>query len=152
MTAGERMDFSVEQLPHVNATLNAVSGVLLSSGYVAIRRGNKRLHARLMGAAFLVSVLFLISYLTYHYSAGHNPYPGEGLVRGIYLVILLTHIVLAIAVVPLALVTVILALRGRFKTHRKIARWTFPIWLYVSVTGVVVYVMLYHYAGVGGES
>ena len=144
------MDFSVEMLPHVNAALNTASGLLLAVGYVAIRRGHKTLHAKLRGGAFLVSVVFLISYLTYHYSAGHKPYPGEGLVRGVYLIILLTHIVLAIAVVPLALTTVVLALKGRFETHRKIARWTFPIWMYVSVTGVVVYVMLYHYAGVGG--
>ncbi len=132
-----------EALPHVNATLNTLSTVLLVSGYVAIRRQKKARHARLMVSAFVVSMLFLTSYLIYHYHAGHKPYDGEGPLLVFYLVVLISHVVLAAFVPFLAGVTLFFALRRRFDRHRRIARWTFPIWLYVSVTGVVVYPMLY---------
>ena len=132
-----------EALPHVNATLNTVSVVLLVCGYVAIRRQNRQRHAALMVASFAVSVLFLTSYLLYHYHAGHRSYDGEGAVRVFYFVVLISHVILAAAVPILAIITLYLAFRGRFERHRKIARWTFPIWLYVSVTGVIVYLMLY---------
>ena len=132
-----------EALPHVNATLNTLSAVLLVSGYVAIRRQKKAVHARLMVSAFVVSMLFLTSYLIYHYHAGHKPYEGEGPLKVFYFVVLISHVVLAALVPFLAGVTLFFALRRRFERHRRIARWTFPVWMYVSVTGVVVYLMLY---------
>jgi uncharacterized membrane protein YozB (DUF420 family) len=133
----------VHDLPTVNAALNGVSFVLLCLGYLYIRAGRREAHRRCMLAAFAASVLFLTSYLVYHAQAGSVPYQGTGVVRTFYLTILLTHIVLAAVVPVLALVTLSRALAGRFDRHRKIARWTLPIWLYVSITGVVIYVMLY---------
>ena len=135
---------TISALPALNATLNALSGILLLSGYVQIRRGNVRVHMRFMVAAFLVSVLFLISYLIYHYNVGSVGFTGQGWVRTVYFTLLITHTVLAAAVPPLAIITLHRAWRGRFERHRRIARWTFPIWLYVSVSGVAVYVFLYH--------
>ena len=131
-------------LPSVNAALNATSGVLLLVGYRFIRHGRTDAHRSCMLAAFAVSSLFLASYLFYHYHAGSKPFMGQGWVRPVYFTILISHIILAAAIVPLALVTLYRGLQGRFERHRRIARWTFPIWLYVSVTGVVVYWMLYH--------
>lgn len=130
-------------LPAVNAVLNGTAAVLLTIGWVLIRRGRVRQHRRVMLSAFAVSVLFLISYLTYHAKFGAKHYTGEGPIRTVYFAILLTHTVLAAAIVPLALMTLSRALSRRFDRHRAIARWTLPIWLYVSVTGVVVYWMLY---------
>jgi uncharacterized membrane protein YozB (DUF420 family) len=137
----------VESLPHLNASLNATSAVLLLCGWIAIRAGRKRVHAGFMLSAFAASTLFLGSYVAYHYQAGHKVYGGSGAVRVVYLAILASHIVLAVATVPLALTTLILALRGRFDRHRRLARVTFPIWMYVSVTGVIVYIMLYQIPG-----
>lgn len=131
-------------LPHLNAALNATSFVLLALALYQIRRGNVRAHRRLMLSALAVSGLFLISYVVYHAQSGHRKFEGKGLVLGVYLVILVTHIILAAAIVPLVFVTVRRALAGDFARHRRIARWTYPLWLYVSVTGVVVYLMLYH--------
>ena len=133
----------VTLLPTLNATLNATAAVLLVIGFVLIRRQNVRGHRAFMIAAFCCSVLFLISYLIYHSQAGSVRFPGTGSVRVFYLSILLTHTVLAAAVPLLALVTLIRALKERFDRHRRIARWTLPIWLYVSATGVVIYWMLY---------
>jgi uncharacterized membrane protein YozB (DUF420 family) len=133
----------VSDLPAANAILNATAAVLLVWGFALIRRGRKEAHRRVMLAAFAVSVLFLAGYLTYHAQAGVVRFQRTGAIRTVYLSILLTHTVLAAAVPVLAVVTLTRALRGRFDKHRRIARWTFPIWLYVSVTGVVVYVMLY---------
>ncbi len=130
-------------LPGVNAVLNATSAVLLLAGYLFIRRRNTASHAACMGAAFAVSILFLLSYLTYHYLHGSTRFQGTGWVRPLYFVILISHTVLAVAIVPLALRTLFLALRNRLVEHERIARWTLPLWLYVSVTGVVVYLMLY---------
>jgi putative membrane protein len=130
-------------LPAVNAALNATCAVLLVAGYVLIRRGRRREHRRVMLTAFATSVLFLISYLTYHAHAGSKHFPGTGAARAAYFTILLTHTVLAAAIVPLAIVTLSRGLSARYDRHRAIARWTLPIWLYVSVTGVVVYWMLY---------
>lgn len=130
-------------LPAVNAVLNGTAAVLLTIGWVLIRRGRVRQHRRVMLSAFAVSVLFLMSYLTYHAKFGAKHYTGEGPIRTVYFAILLTHTVLAAAIVPLALMTLSRALSRRFDRHRAIARWTLPIWLYVSVTGVVVYWMLY---------
>ncbi|MGH9627526.1 MAG: DUF420 domain-containing protein [Bryobacteraceae bacterium] len=133
----------MSDLPAVNASLNAIATVLLVLGYVLIRRRRIDKHRRVMTAAFAVSVLFLISYLVYHYHAGSVRFEKTGPIRTVYLSILLTHIVLAATVPVLASVTLYRAWRGDFKRHRRIARWTFPIWLYVSVTGVIVYWMLY---------
>lgn len=134
---------TLSDLPAVNASLNLVSTLLLVAGFAFIRRRRVKAHARCMLAASLVSVLFLISYLVYHYNHMTTPYQGEGGLRILYFTVLSSHIVLAVTVPPLALRTLYLALRRRWGSHRLWARWTFPIWLYVSVTGVVVYLMLY---------
>jgi uncharacterized membrane protein YozB (DUF420 family) len=130
-------------LPLLNASLNATSGVLLVLGYACIRRGRVRLHRAAMIAACIVSAAFLTSYVVYHANIGSKPFQGRGGIRGVYFAILITHVILAAAVPPLALITLSRGLRARFDRHVAIARWTFPIWLYVSVTGVIVYVMLY---------
>jgi uncharacterized membrane protein YozB (DUF420 family) len=137
------MSFSVASLPLVNASLNALATVLLITGYVCIRRRKIRAHRIAMIAAFLTSALFLGCYVTYHAHVGSRPFPGRGSIRAVYFTILISHIVLAAAVPPLAGVTLWRAYRKRFDRHVPIARWTFPIWLYVSVTGIVVYWMLY---------
>jgi uncharacterized membrane protein YozB (DUF420 family) len=134
---------STSQLPDVNAALNSLSAVFLFAGYRFIRLKNQQAHRRCMLAAFTCSILFLICYLTYHFQVGSVPFKGQGGVRVVYFTILLTHTILAAAIVPLALITLIRALRERFDAHRRIARWTLPIWLYVSITGVIVYWMLY---------
>src|SRR5262245_59436648 len=141
-TPGGSLDVSA--LPALNAVLNATSAVLLAVGYVFIRRRNIAAHLTCMLTAFGVSTLFLISYVIYHYHVGSRPFTGEGWVRSVYFTLLLTHIVLAAAIVPLALTTMYRALTGQFARHKWIARLTLPIWLYVSVTGVVIYWMLYH--------
>ena len=130
-------------LPVLNATLNATSAVLLTIGWILIRRGRWRQHRAFMIAAFSTSVLFLISYLTYHAHAGSKHFTGQGTIRIVYFTILLTHTVLAATIVPLVLITLSRGLSARFDRHRAIARWTLPLWMYVSVTGVVVYLMLY---------
>ena len=127
----------------MNASLNAIATVLLIFGYVCIRQRRIAAHRAAMVAAFATSVLFLISYLIYHAHAGSRPFPGQGNIRVIYFVILITHIVLAATIPPLAGVTLWRAYRRRFDRHMKIARWTLPLWLYVSITGIVVYWMLY---------
>ena len=129
--------------PAINALLNFTSAVCLISGYLSIKRGRKEIHRLFMLAAFSCSVIFLLSYLAYHYQVGSVKFSGQGLARTIYLGILLTHTVLAAVTAPLAIATLRPALGGRFDLHRKRARVTFPIWIYVSVTGVVVYLMLY---------
>ena len=134
---------SVHDLPAVNASLNAISGVLLITGYAMMRRRRIAAHRAFMLAAFVSSVLFLICYLVYHAQVGSVPFPRHGFVRPLYFTILITHVVLAASVPPLAIITLTRGLKGRYPQHRKIARWTFPIWLYVSVTGVLVYVLLY---------
>lgn len=134
-------DYSL--FPVLNAFLNGTSAVLIATGVVLIRRKRRTAHKRVMIAAVITSTLFLISYLYYHANVGSVRFQGQGLVRPVYFAILLTHTVLAAGVVPLVLVTVVRALRGRFERHRASARWTYPVWLYVSVTGVVIYLMLY---------
>jgi putative membrane protein len=133
----------VHDLPAVNASLNATSGLLLVVGFVLIRAGRVDHHRRCMLAAFVTSSLFLISYVVYHAQAGSVPFTRQGVVRPIYFTILLTHVPLAAAVLPLSIITLSRGLKGRIVQHRAIARWTLPIWLYVSVTGVLVYVLLY---------
>jgi len=131
-------------LPHLNATLNATSGILLASGYYFIKRGRVVAHRRCQLSAVTASVLFLISYLVYHYHHGATRFPGQGIVRPLYFTILTTHTVLAVVIVPLVIITIRRAKRGDFLRHKAIARWTLPMWLYVSITGVLVYLMLYH--------
>jgi uncharacterized membrane protein YozB (DUF420 family) len=134
---------SLSDLPALNATLNAIAAVLLLTGYAFIRRGQVRRHRAAMISACIVSVLFLTSYVIYHANIGSRPFTGQGPIRLVYFTILLTHVVLAAAVPPLAIITLSRGLRARFDRHVAIARWTFPIWMYVSVTGVIVYLMLY---------
>lgn len=134
---------SVTDLPAVNATLNALAATLLVIGYALVRRKQFERHRQVMLAAFATSTLFLISYVIYHANVGSRPFPGQGVIRAVYFSILITHIILATAIVPLALITLSRGLSRRYDRHRAIARWTLPIWLYVSVTGVAVYVMLY---------
>jgi uncharacterized membrane protein YozB (DUF420 family) len=134
---------SLSDLPALNATLNATSAVLLLTGYAFIRRGHVRRHRAAMISACVVSTLFLTSYVIYHANAGSKPFTGHGAIRALYFTILLTHVVLAAAVPPLALITLWRGLRARLDRHVAIARWTLPIWMYVSVTGVIVYLMLY---------
>jgi uncharacterized membrane protein YozB (DUF420 family) len=135
---------SLTDLPAVNATLNAASAVLLLFAYAAIRRRDIARHRTLMLAAAATSAVFLVSYLVYHAQVGSVKFTGTGPVRTLYFGILLTHTVLAAAIVPMVLRTLYLGLKRRDEPHRRLARWTFPIWLYVSVTGVVIYAMLYH--------
>jgi putative membrane protein len=138
---------TASDLPPINAMLNGLATVLLCSGIIAIKRESKRVHGFLMGATFVVSCIFLICYVTHKIlvRGTHTPFAGEGAWRPIYYTMLFTHIVLAIAVPPLAIVTMRHALKGRYDAHRRIAKITFPIWLYVSVTGVLVYFFLYRW-------
>jgi putative membrane protein len=134
---------ALTDLPTVNAVLNGCSALLLSAGYLAVRRGRNALHRLCMLAAFGTSALFLISYLAYHAAVGATRFTRPGPVRLVYFTILTTHTILAAVVLPLAVATLLLALRGSLKRHRALARWTLPVWLYVSATGVAIYWMLY---------
>jgi len=134
---------TVSDLPAVNATLNGLATLWLVAGWLAIRARRIAIHRACMLAAFATSAAFLVTYVVYHYHAGSKPFKGQGALRAIYFLILITHIILAAAIVPLSLVTLSRALASRFDRHRRIARVTLPIWLYVSVTGVIVYLMLY---------
>ena len=134
----------IPYLPSVDATLNAASAVFLTLGFYFIRQRNIRAHKACMLSAFATSTIFLVCYLTYHYFHGVTHFPGQGAVRSFYFVLLGSHTVLAAVIVPLVLTTLYRAWRQRFLQHKRIARWTLPLWLYVSVTGVVVYVMLYY--------
>lgn len=135
---------STSDLPTLNAILNSTSAILLLTGWRLIKQKRIDAHRACMIGALIASTLFLISYLYYHYHHGSTRFAGTGAWRAIYLTILLTHTVLAAGILPLILVTVARALKQNFAAHRKVARWTMPLWLYVSVTGVVVYLMLYH--------
>jgi putative membrane protein len=131
----------------VNAILNGTSGALLTAGYAAIRSGKIAIHKALMVSAFCVSTVFLISYLIYHYRVGHVSFQGQGWIRPVYFTILISHTILAAVIVPMILVTLRRAWMQRFDKHKLIARWTLPLWIYVSVTGVVVYILLYQTYG-----
>jgi putative membrane protein len=136
--------------PTLNASLNASSAVFLTLGYVFIRARRVQAHKKCMLTAFACSTVFLVSYVLYHLQAGVVRFQGQGWIRPVYFTLLGTHTVLAVTVVPLALITLVRGLRSNFERHRAIARWTFPIWLYVSATGVIVYLLLYHlYAAPG---
>jgi putative membrane protein len=130
-------------LPHLNACLNGTSALLLAAGYSFIRRGKVAAHRTCQVSALVVSVLFLASYLTYHFNHGTTRFPGTGIARPIYFAILTSHTILAVVIVPLVIITFYRAFRLDFVRHRKIARITLPLWLYVSITGVIVYLMLY---------
>ena len=134
---------ALADLPALNAVLNATSAILLSAGYRFIRRRQITAHKRCMLAACATSALFLMSYLTYHYYVGSMPYRGQGWVRPLYFTILISHTALAATIVPLAIMTLFRAWKADFRKHARLARWTWPIWMYVSVTGVIIYVMLY---------
>jgi uncharacterized membrane protein YozB (DUF420 family) len=134
---------TIHDLPAVNATLNAVAAVLLTIAFVLIRKGRIDAHRRTMIAAFVTSSLFLVCYIVYHAQVGSVRFTRQGFVRPLYFAILVTHVALAGAVLPLAIITLSRGLKARYDRHRAIARWTLPIWLYVSVTGVLVYVLLY---------
>lgn len=134
---------SISDLPAVNASLNSLSAILLTAGFVFIRQGRKEAHRSCMVAAFLSSVVFLACYLYYHFHAGRTVFANPAWFRPIYLVLLLTHTILAVVIVPMILLTFRHALRGRFEQHKRIARWTWPLWMYVSVTGVLIYFLLY---------
>lgn len=138
---------ALESLPALNATLNATSAVLLAAGYLAIRRRQVRVHRACMIGAFVTSIVFLVSYLVYHYQVGTTRFPGAGWIRPLYFGLLGSHTLLAALIPPLAVTTLALALRGRFVRHARLARWTLPTWFYVSVTGVVIYVLLYQVYG-----
>ena len=133
----------ISGLPALNATLNATAFFLLASGWVCIRSGHRVIHGWFMGGAFLVSLIFLVSYLTYHAIAGHQAFQGTGWIRPVYYLILITHIILAMGVVPLALAALWYAARRRWERHVKITRILLPVWIYVSVTGVIIYLLLY---------
>ncbi len=132
-------------LPTVNALLNAISAAFLMCGYIFIRRGNIKAHKTCMACAVIASALFLACYSFYHANVGATKFAGTGLVRGFYFAILISHSVLAAVIVPMVTVTLFRALKRDFSRHRAIARWTFPLWLYVSATGVLIYLMLYHW-------
>jgi uncharacterized membrane protein YozB (DUF420 family) len=135
------IDYSV--LPAVNATLNGISGVFLVIGYVLIKRRQIGAHRNAMLAAFTSSTLFLVSYVIYHAEAGSRPFTGQGAIRYVYFAILISHVILAAVILPMAIVTLSRGLRGRYDAHKRIAKKTFPAWVYVSATGVIVYLMLY---------
>ncbi|HEV3114313.1 MAG TPA: DUF420 domain-containing protein [Candidatus Binataceae bacterium] len=134
-------------LATVNASLNAIAAVFLAAGFYFIRRRQIAAHRVCMLIAFAVSAVFLVCYLTYHYQVGDVRFQGHGAVRPVYFTILISHIILAVLTVPLAIFTLARALRTRFDAHRRLARWTWPVWMYVSVTGVIVYLMVYHIYG-----
>lgn len=134
----------IPYLPHVQASLNALAAILLLSGYRYIKLKNLRAHQICMTATLITSAIFLISYSTYHINVGYHPFTGTGLIRPVYFIILSTHVILAIALVPMVITTAMLAFQGNIKKHPRIARWTLPVWLYVSVTGVVIYLFVFH--------
>ncbi len=131
-------------LPHVNAVLNSLTIVLLSVGFILIRLGRRDSHRVVMTSAVAVSAVFLVSYLVYHFTAPVFVFRGEGWVRPLYFAMLISHVILATVVTPMVAVTVLRAWRGRFARHRALARWTWPVWMYVAVTGVLIYALLYH--------
>ncbi len=142
------LGFNVEPLsflPPIYATINGITAVVLIAGVLAIKNGKRKLHERLMTTAIALSVGFLVMYVAYHMTSDSTKFGGEGIIRPIYFSILITHIILSIAVIPLVLITYVRALANKFDKHKKIAKITFPIWLYVAVTGVVVYLMISPY-------
>jgi putative membrane protein len=142
---GKLGDLNVSFLPKLHAVLNSLTAIALIVGYYFIKNGNRRNHRFAMTTAFVLSAFFLISYVTYHYQAAPTTFGGEGTIKSIYYFILITHIVLAAVIVPLVLLSVYFALSNQFERHKKVSKWTFPLWLYVAITGVVVYLMISPY-------
>jgi putative membrane protein len=138
------IDTLIPYMPHVQAVLNALAAVLLFSGYRYIKDGSRIAHRNCMIGALVVSTIFLVSYLTYHARVGYQPFEGQGLIRPFYFTILFSHIILSGVIVPMVLVTVYFALKGNFNKHPRVARWTLPVWLYISISGVVVYLLAFH--------
>ena len=134
----------IPYMPPFQAAANGIATLLLGAGYIFVRRDNRRMHRNCMVAALAVSAIFLVSYLAYHNMVGYAPFAGQGWIRPIYFTLLATHIVLAAVIVPLVLMTVYFALKGNFDRHPRIARWTLPTWLYVSISGVVIYILGFH--------
>jgi uncharacterized membrane protein YozB (DUF420 family) len=141
---------AIADLPHVNAALNAVTIVFLSAGYYFIRSGEREKHKACMLGAIAVSAAFLVTYLIYHFNSGLARFGGEGWIRPVYFTILIVHVIVAVVITVMVPVTVVRALAGRFDRHRRIARWTWPLWMYVAISGVVVYVMAIHMFPYGG--
>jgi len=136
---------SANELPHLNAVLNSLSAVFLITGYLYIKNNRRDAHKNAMLTAFTISALFLISYIIYHYTAGATTFSAEGWIRPVYFTILITHTILATLILPPILLLLYRAWKKQFAKHARLARWTFPVWLYVSVTGVIIYLMLYHW-------
>lgn len=136
------IDYSI--LPSVNATFNAISAILLALGYINIKRGRRETHRKIMIAALTSSALFLTTYLIYHYGVGSVPYPHHDWTRPVYFAILIPHVILAALMTPFIIVAVTHALKGRFEKHQRIVRWLWPVWMFVSISGIAVYAMLYH--------
>ena len=134
----------ISYIPHILAVLNTLSATLVSIGYINIRKQNKAVHKACMIAALIVSTIFMIFYLYYHAKVGYIPFKGQGDIRYLYFSLLASHVILAAIIFPMVLITAGLAIRSKFKTHKRIARWTLPMWLYVSVSGVIIYVMSFH--------
>jgi len=135
----------IPYLPHLQACLNALAAILLLAGYHFIKTKNLAAHKKCMTATLITSTIFLISYSTYHINAGFHPFTGQGLIRPVYFAILGSHIILAASLIPMVIITATLALKGNIKKHPRIARWTLPIWLYVSITGVIIYLFVFHF-------
>jgi putative membrane protein len=138
------LDAIIPYLPHFQAILNSAATLMLGSGYYFIRQRQRTRHRNCMITALVVSSVFMVSYLTYHAAVGYMPFAGQGMIRPLYFTLLASHVILAAAIVPLVLITVYFALRGNFTRHPRIARWTLPLWLYVSVSGVVIYLLGFH--------
>ena len=134
----------ISYIPHILAVLNTLSATLVSIGYINIRKQNKAVHKACMIAALIVSTIFMIFYLYYHAKVGYIPFKGQGDIRYLYFSLLASHVILAAIIFPMVLITAWLAIRSKFKTHKRIARWTLPMWLYVSVSGIIIYVMSFH--------
>ena len=138
------LDDIIPYLPHFQALLNTAATLLLATGYYYIRNAKPNLHRSCMATALIISSLFMVSYLTYHARVGYMPFAGQGIIRPFYFTLLASHVILAAVIVPLVLTTVFFAIRGNFDRHPRIARWTLPLWLYVSVSGVVIYILGFH--------
>ena len=138
------LDEIIPYLPHFQAILNTSAAILLGAGYYYIRSKNRNLHRLCMSAALIISSVFMVSYLTYHASVGYMPFAGQGIIRPFYFTLLASHVILAAAIVPLVLLTVTFALMGNFNKHPRLARWTLPLWFYVSVSGVLIYILGFH--------
>ena len=138
------LDEIIPYLPHLQAVLNTCAALLLATGYYYIKKDNRSAHKRCMIMALLVSTVFMISYLTYHAEVGYTPFNGQGIIRPFYFTLLASHVILAAVIVPLVLITAYFAIRGNFDKHPRIARWTLPLWFYVSVSGVLIYVLGFH--------